>query len=130
MDRRSFLRTLIGGVAGAAAVRTWPFRVFSFPAVPALSRVDMLDLSKWGRKELLSNDVWAISHDGGLTWNPYNIPPRVSMSFPHPVMIRSPYYNYNQEIVQIPLKNATFILGGKKNFPTDLSTIPISAISA
>jgi hypothetical protein len=32
MNRRSFLKTLVGGVAGAAAVRTWPFRVFSFPS--------------------------------------------------------------------------------------------------
>lgn len=32
MDRRRFLGTLIGGVATAAAVRTWPFRVFSFPS--------------------------------------------------------------------------------------------------
>lgn len=31
MDRRSFLGTLVGGVATAAAVRTFPFRVFSFP---------------------------------------------------------------------------------------------------
>jgi len=32
MNRRSFFRTMIGGVATAAAVRTFPFRVFSFPA--------------------------------------------------------------------------------------------------
>lgn len=32
MDRRNFLRTLIGGVAVAAAERTFPFRVFSFPS--------------------------------------------------------------------------------------------------
>lgn len=31
MDRRNFLRSLVGGVATAAAVRSWPFRVFSFP---------------------------------------------------------------------------------------------------
>jgi len=31
MDRRKFLSALIGGVATAAAVRTFPFRVFSFP---------------------------------------------------------------------------------------------------
>ena len=31
MNRRNFLSTLIGGVATAAAVRTFPFRVFSFP---------------------------------------------------------------------------------------------------
>jgi hypothetical protein len=31
MDRRNFLRTMIGGVATAAAIRTFPFRVYSFP---------------------------------------------------------------------------------------------------
>lgn len=31
MDRRYFLRTLIGGVAATAAVRAFPFRVYSFP---------------------------------------------------------------------------------------------------
>jgi hypothetical protein len=31
MNRRKFLSTLIGGVATAAAVRTFPFRVYSFP---------------------------------------------------------------------------------------------------
>lgn len=30
MNRRNFLRTLVGGVAASAAVRTWPFRVYSF----------------------------------------------------------------------------------------------------
>lgn len=32
MNRRGFLRGLIGGVAAAAAVREFPFRVFSFPS--------------------------------------------------------------------------------------------------
>ena len=32
MNRRGFLGALIGGVATAAAVQTFPFRVFSFPA--------------------------------------------------------------------------------------------------
>ena len=31
MNRRNFLGALVGGVATAAAVRTWPFRVYSFP---------------------------------------------------------------------------------------------------
>lgn len=31
MDRRGFLKLLIGGVATTAAVRTFPFRVYSFP---------------------------------------------------------------------------------------------------
>ena len=30
MNRRSFLSTLVGGVAVAAAQRAWPFRVYSF----------------------------------------------------------------------------------------------------
>jgi hypothetical protein len=32
MNRRGFLNRFIGGVAAASAVRTWPFRVYSFPA--------------------------------------------------------------------------------------------------
>ena len=32
MNRRGFLRALVGGVATATAVRTFPFRVFSFPS--------------------------------------------------------------------------------------------------
>lgn len=31
MDRRGFMKMMVGGVAAGAAVRTWPFRVFSFP---------------------------------------------------------------------------------------------------
>jgi hypothetical protein len=42
MDRRGFLTTLIGGIAGTAAVRTWPFRVYSFPA--DIVRVDPFKL--------------------------------------------------------------------------------------
>jgi hypothetical protein len=38
MNRRDFLGTLIGGVAATAAVRTWPFRVYSFP-----SKVNLLN---------------------------------------------------------------------------------------
>jgi len=32
VNRRNFLRTMIGGGAATVAVRTFPFRVFSFPA--------------------------------------------------------------------------------------------------
>jgi hypothetical protein len=46
MDRRGFLRSLVGGVAVGAAVRTWPFRVYSFPPVP--DRIDQVDLKYWG----------------------------------------------------------------------------------
>jgi len=43
MNRRSFLGTMIGGIAASAAVQTWPFRVYSFPSsiipttLPAMS---------------------------------------------------------------------------------------------
>jgi len=37
MDRRNFLRAMVGGVATAAAVRTWPFRVYSFPATSVIT---------------------------------------------------------------------------------------------
>jgi hypothetical protein len=40
MERRNFLRTLVGGVAVAAAVRTWPFRVYSFPSEPVTAIPD------------------------------------------------------------------------------------------
>lgn len=36
MNRRNFLNTLVGGVAVAAAARTWPFRVYSFGSVPTV----------------------------------------------------------------------------------------------
>ena len=42
MDRRLFLRSMIGGVATAAAVRTWPFRVYSFPSDLRLLSIDEL----------------------------------------------------------------------------------------
>jgi hypothetical protein len=31
INRRGFIGTMVGGVAASAAVRTWPFRVYSFP---------------------------------------------------------------------------------------------------
>jgi hypothetical protein len=31
MDRRAFFGMMVGGVAATAAVRTFPFRVYSFP---------------------------------------------------------------------------------------------------
>jgi hypothetical protein len=51
MNRRNFIGTLVGGLAASAAVRTWPFRVFSFPSKPVWppGRFDYLDMSLWGR---------------------------------------------------------------------------------
>jgi hypothetical protein len=54
MDRRSFLRTMVGGLAAGAAVRTWPFRVYSFPT--DLGRpVDMFEYMHWGFSHNLNN---------------------------------------------------------------------------
>lgn len=38
MNRRGFLAALTGGVVAGAAVRTWPFRVFSFPTDIVIAR--------------------------------------------------------------------------------------------
>ena len=32
LSRRGFIGSLVGGLAATATVRTWPFRVFSFPS--------------------------------------------------------------------------------------------------
>lgn len=40
-NRRAFLQTLVGGIVAGAAVRTWPFRVFSFPAAPVLTATEL-----------------------------------------------------------------------------------------
>lgn len=43
MNRRNFLRLTVGGVAAGAAVRTWPFRVYSFPGeIKVVSPFDIL----------------------------------------------------------------------------------------
>ena len=47
MDRRDFLRSLIGGLAASAAVRTFPFRVYSFP-------------TEITPRELLYLDCWSV----------------------------------------------------------------------
>jgi hypothetical protein len=47
ISRRGFLGALVGGVAAAAAVRTWPFRVFSFPiqvTSPTLDEINAITL--------------------------------------------------------------------------------------
>lgn len=64
MDRRKFLSALIGGVATAAAVRTFPFRVFSFPK--EITRPDFggqtlfADYDENGK---LTNRVWEYDYD-------------------------------------------------------------------
>jgi len=42
VDRRSFFHSMVGGVATAAAGRTWPFRVYSFPTELRLLSIEEL----------------------------------------------------------------------------------------
>lgn len=49
MNRRGFLRGLVGGVAVAAAAPTFPFRVFSFPTeivIPEFTSANAVLFSK------------------------------------------------------------------------------------
>jgi hypothetical protein len=61
MNRRNFLGSLVGGIATAAAVRTWPFRVYSFPSElkifePALGQM-VYTTTPGGSGYFLVNDV-------------------------------------------------------------------------
>lgn len=59
IDRRGFLGSLIGGVATASAVRTWPFRVFSFPSTIVVSPTIRLEFEYfWASAEALHNAGW------------------------------------------------------------------------
>jgi hypothetical protein len=70
MNRRNFLGTVVGGVAASAAIRTWPFRVYSFPKdihtfsyAPELSRklrwnIDDPLLLEWIENK---NYVWGVT---------------------------------------------------------------------
>lgn len=64
MERRNFLRTLVGGVAVAAAARTWPFRVYSFPSEPITQSLIVGDSSMFYEGQMI-----AIYGLGGLLPN-------------------------------------------------------------
>lgn len=70
MNRRNFLRTMIGGLAAGAAVRTWPFRVFSFPSEivkPQLVKITMQQNFKciYDPVRHVFNPIWT-----GNGWQP------------------------------------------------------------
>ena len=44
MNRRGFLSTLVGGVAATAAVREFPFRVYSFPSTIVIPELRIGDI--------------------------------------------------------------------------------------
>lgn len=59
MNRRSFLQTLVGGVATVAVVRTFPFRVYSFPreiVKPNLGNLNRA-LDAWNAKRLMAESL-------------------------------------------------------------------------
>ena len=58
MDRRGFLGSLIGGVATSAAVRTWPFRVFSFPT--EIIKPEIIAVNWWEREFIVVNEALTI----------------------------------------------------------------------
>jgi hypothetical protein len=60
MDRRSFFCSMIGGVATAAAVRTWPFRVYSFPSELRFLSID--ELKKIYRERAMAELEYRILH--------------------------------------------------------------------
>jgi hypothetical protein len=79
MNRRGFLNSLIGGVATAAAVRTWPFRVFSFSSTTRLASLSeqyrMGVLGKTGGFEWYSDEeipiLWVPRESVIINlWNP------------------------------------------------------------
>jgi hypothetical protein len=60
MDRRRFLSLTVGGITAAAAVRTFPFRVFSFPSdivIPAVHE-STFDAINTATLEGLREGVW------------------------------------------------------------------------
>ena len=53
MNRRKFLNSLVGGIAASAAVRTFPFRVFSFPPeihIPQTTITAAVILPPWDKR--------------------------------------------------------------------------------
>lgn len=61
MNRRSFFKSMIGGVATAAAVRTFPFRVFSFPT--ALSLESFTEMYVNPAMAMIFADEWGEAPD-------------------------------------------------------------------
>lgn len=59
MDRRGFLRSLVGGVAAASAVRTWPFRIFSFPTDIVTPPAIVDDIAGWKELDRLLKEIYA-----------------------------------------------------------------------
>jgi hypothetical protein len=55
MFRREMLRGVIGGIALASAVRSWPFRVYSFPSTVKSFEADRITILEVGEEDF---EVW------------------------------------------------------------------------
>jgi hypothetical protein len=64
MNRRGFLGFLSGGIVASAAVRTFPFRVFSFPSTITIPQ---FDFAHWASIESLRVAMNKLSYSA--TWN-------------------------------------------------------------
>lgn len=53
MNRRNFLRSVVGAGAAAVAVRTFPFRVYSIPAAPQIALAN----------QFFDGDTWILHPD-------------------------------------------------------------------
>lgn len=78
MDRRNFFRALAGGAAAAVAVRSWPFRVFSFPTLhpafkPLVFPGDFIHTMDGGSILLPGQMIAIYGADGGLCRGAYRI---------------------------------------------------------
>lgn len=66
-SRRSFLKALVGGVAVAAAARTFPFRVYSFPTAPVIAPASpfmtIAEISRESLRILVNNLAIARNYD-------------------------------------------------------------------
>lgn len=70
MNRRNFLRAMVGGVAVAAAERTFPFRVFFFPKEVVNTSFIWLQLEAFANQlpELFDRDSMLLHRMSGLRY--------------------------------------------------------------
>jgi hypothetical protein len=102
MNRRKFFRTMIGGVAATAAVRTWPFRVYSFPTQikPATSNLEYSRFS-FGGLPVQVDPFCPPGRIYTLNANPsmLGVPPRGSYKIIHPYTLEELIKNMRCSVI-------------------------------